>query len=171
MSDVLVLVEHADGEIRKWTGELLAAAARLGSRVAVVVGPAGTAAGLAGHLGAAGATKIFAAEASDPGVTLLTPQVAALAAAVARTDGPVAVLVAATFDGREIAGRLAVRLDSGLLADVVDVALEDGVVVTTQSVFGGAYTTRYQVRKGIPVISVRGNSIEGAATAVEAPEV
>src|ERR1700712_5494687 len=175
MSDVLVLVEHADGEIRKWTGELLAAAARLGSRVAVVVGPAGTAAGLAGHLGAAGATKVYAAEASDPGVTLLTPQVAALAAAVAATEAPVAVLVAATFDGREIAGRLAVRLDSGELADVVDVALEtvDGsdTVVGTHSVLGGAYSTRYRVSKGVPVISVRGNAIEGAATPVAAPEV
>src|ERR1700712_3402486 len=175
MSDVLVLVEHADGEIRKLTAELLAAAARLGSPVAVVVGPAGTAAGLAAQLGAAGATKIFAAEASDPGVTLLTPQVAALAAAVARTDAPVAVLVAATFDGREIAGRLAVRLDSGLLADVVGVALEsvggNDAVVTTQSVFGGAYDTRYRVTRGVPVISVRGNAIDGEAPAVASPEV
>src|ERR1700712_598290 len=146
MSDVVVLVEHADGSIKKLTTELLTAAAKLGSPVAVVVGPAGTAAALSEQLGAAGATKIFAAEGSNPGVTLLTPQVAALAAAVAATEAPVAVLVAATFDGREIAGRLAVRLGSGVLADVVGVALEtvDGndTVVGTHSVLGGAYTTR-----------------------------
>ena len=175
MSDVVVLVEHADGGIKKLTAELLAAAGKLGSPVAVVVGAAGTAAALTPQLGAAGAVKIFAAESCDPGTLLLTPQVAALAAAVAASDGPVAVLVAATFDGREIAGRLAVRLGSGLLADVVDVAVEvvDGVdaVVTTQSVFGGAYATRYRVVRGVPVISVRGNAIEGAAPAVQAPEV
>ena len=102
---------------------------------------------------------------------LLTGQVAALAAAVTAAGDPAAVLVASTFDGREIAGRLAVRLDSGLLADVVGLDLEDGTVVATQSVFGGAYTTRYQVTKGVPVISVRGNSIEGAAPAVDSPEV
>ena len=171
MSDVIVLVEHADGQVRKVTVELLAAAAKLGSPVAVVVGPPGTAAGLVSELGAAGASRIFAAEASDPGVTLLTPQVAALAAAVEQTDAPVAVLMAATFDGREIAGRLAVRLDSGVLADVVDVALEDDTVVGTHSVWGGAYSTRYRVSKGVPVISVRGNAIEGQANPVESPEV
>jgi len=49
--------------------------------------------------------------------------------------------------------------------------LEDGVVVTTQSVFGGAYDTRYRVTRGVPVISVRGNAIEGQAVPVAEPEV
>ncbi len=175
MAEVLVLVEHADGVIKKLTSELLAAAGKLGDPVAVVVGPAGSTAALTDQLGAAGAVRIYAAESCDPGVTLLTPQVAALAAAVAAVGDPVAVLVAATFDGREIAGRLAVRLDSGVLADVVDLALEevDGgeSVVTTQSVFGGAYSTRYRITRGVPVISVRGNAIEGAAAPVEGPQV
>ncbi len=175
MSEVIVLVEHAQGRVKKVTVELLAAAAELGDPVAVVVGPVGTTVALVSELGAAGAVKVYAAEACDPGVTLLTPQVAALAAAVAQSDGAVAVLVAATFDGREIAGRLAVRLGSGVLADVVDIALEsvDGVetVVTTQSVFGGAYSTRYRVATGVPVVSVRGNAIEGAASPVTDPEV
>lgn len=171
MSEILVLVEHADGRLKKLTVELLAAASTLGSPAAVVVGAAGTTAALTEQLGAAGAAKIYAAESVDPLQVLLTPQVAALAAAVAVADDPAAVLVAATFDGREIAGRLAVRLDSGLLADVVGVAVENGAVVTTQSVFGAAYTTRYQVTRGIPVISVRGNAIDGAAPAVTDPPV
>ncbi|MET3803741.1 electron transfer flavoprotein alpha subunit [Nakamurella sp. UYEF19] len=171
MSDVLVLVEHADGGVKKLTVELLVAAAKLGTPVAVVVGSAGTSAALAAQLGDAGASRIFAAESVDPGELLLTPQVAALQAAVGACEGPAAVLVAATFDGREIAGRLAVRLDSGLLADVVDVALEGGVVVATQSVFGGAYTTRYRVTRGVPVISVRGNAIEGEPVPVAAPDL
>ena len=150
MSEVLVLAEHADGHLKKLTGELLAAAAQLGEPAAVVVGAPGTAAALAEQLGAAGATKIYAAESADPAQLLLTPQVAALAAAAAQVATPVAVLVAATFDGREIAGRLAVRLDSGLLADCVGVALADGEVVATQSVFGAAYTNRYKVVRGHP---------------------
>ena len=171
MSEVLVLAEYTDGHLRKLTSELLAAAAQLGEPTAVVVGAPGTAAALAEELGAAGATKIYAAESADPTELLLTPQVAALAAAVTQVGAPVAVLVAATFDGREIAGRLAVRLDSGLLADCVGVSLEDGVVVATQSVFGAAYTNRYKVVRGIPVISVRGNAIDGAAPAVSDPPV
>ena len=171
MSEVLVLAEHADGHLKKLTSELLAAAAALGEPAAVVVGAPGTAAALAEELGAAGATKIYAAESANPNELLLTPQVAALAAAAAQVGTPVAVLIAATFDGREIAGRLAVRLDSGLLADCVGVDLEDGVVVATQSVFGGAYTNRYKVVRGIPVISVRGNAIDGAAPAVSGAPV
>ncbi|SDO25818.1 electron transfer flavoprotein alpha subunit apoprotein [Nakamurella panacisegetis] len=171
MSEVLVLVEHVDNALRKVTLELLAAASALGSPSAVVVGAPGTAAALADQLAAAGASKIYAAESVDPTRVLLTGQVAALAAAAAAAGDPAAVLVASTFDGREIAGRLAVRLDSGLLADVVGVELEGGAVVATQSVFGGAYTTRYAVTRGVPVISVRANSIEGAAPAVTAPEI
>ena len=171
MAEVLVLVEHAEGVLKKVTGELLAAAARIGSPAAVVVGAAGSAAGLVAALGAAGAVKVYAAESVDPGEVLLTPQVAALAAAAAAGAAPAAVLVAATFDGREIAGRLAVRLGSGVLADVVEVALEDGVVVGTLSVFGGAYATRYRVTRGVPVLSVRANSIDDAAPPVDAPEL
>ncbi|MGI8589498.1 MAG: electron transfer flavoprotein subunit alpha/FixB family protein [Nakamurella sp.] len=171
MSEVLVLVEHANGSVKKTTSELLAAAARLGSPSAVVVGASGTAAALVEQLGAAGAAKIYAAEGADPAQLLLVPQVAALAAAVEAAGSPAAVLVTSTFDGREIAGRLAVRLGAGLLSDVVGVTDSDGVVVATQSVFGGEYTTQYRVTKGVPVISVRANAIEGSAPAVSAPEI
>lgn len=86
MSEVLVLVEHSEGSLKKVTGEMLAAAARIGAPAAVVVGPVGTAAALAAALGAAGAAKIYAAESVDPGEVLLTPVVAALAAAAATAD-------------------------------------------------------------------------------------
>src|SRR6478752_2626241 len=128
MSEVLVLVEHHDGAVAKVTGELLTAAARLGSPAAVAIG----------------AATVYAAESDEAAGFLVTPAVAGLAAAAAAADVPAAILLAATVDGREVAGRLAVRLESGLLADAVDVTSEDGVVVATQSVFGGAYTVRYR---------------------------
>lgn len=171
MADVLVLVEHADGALRKITSELLAAAARIGTPAAVVVGKPGTAAALAPALGEAGAAKIFAAESDDVGTYLITPEVAGLYAAVQAADSPAAILLPTTFDGREIAGRLAVRLDSGLLAGAVDVTVEGGDVLATQSVFGGAYSVKYKVTKGTPIITVRGNSIEGAADPVASPEI
>ena len=171
MSDVLVLVDHADGAPTRIVGELLAAAARIGTPTAVVVGEPGTAAGLATALGKVGAVKIFAAESVGLGGFLLTPQVAGLAAAHAAADSPAAVLLAATIDGWEIAGRLAVRLDSGVLASAVDVEVVDGAVVATQSVFGGDYTMRYRVSRGTPIITFRANTIEGAAEPVDAPEI
>jgi electron transfer flavoprotein alpha subunit len=95
---------------------------------------------------------------------LTVPAVAALHAAAAASS-PAGILLAATADGREIAGRLAVRLDSGLIADAIDIAVDGSEVVATQSIFGGAYTVRSTVRRGVPIVSVRANSIEGAAPA------
>ena len=161
MSEVLVLVEHHDGAVAKVTGELLTAAARLGTPAAVVIGKPGTAESLAGELGALGAATVYAAESDEAAGFLVTPAVAGLAAAAA-TAAPAAILLAATVEGREVAGRLAVRLESGLLADAVDVTAEDGMVVATQSVFGGAYTVRYRVAVGTPIISIRPGSIEAA---------
>jgi electron transfer flavoprotein alpha subunit len=165
MSEVLVLVEHHDGALAKVTGELLTAATRLGSPAAVVIGKPGTAESLAGELGALGAAIVYAAESDEAAGFLVTPAVAGLAAAAAAAEAPAAILLAATVEGREVAGRLAVRLESGLLADAVDVTSEDGVVVATQSVFGGAYTVRYRVAVGTPIISIRPGSIEGVPVA------
>lgn len=164
MSDVLVLAEYTDAGLRSVTGELLAAAARIGSPTAVVVGPSGTAARLRDDLAAAGAAKIIAAENDAAAAQLIAPSVSALhAAAVA--NSPAAVLIAATVDGREIAGRVGVLLNSGVISDAVDVTVDGEQIVATQSIFGGAYTVRSAVTRGVPVISVRPNSVDGAAQA------
>lgn len=163
MSDVLVLVDHTGGELQTSAGKLLAAAATIGTPVAVLVGKPGTTGPLTAALAEAGAAKIFVAESDHAETLLITPEVAALQAAVAAADSPLAVLVPPSIDGREIAGRLAVRLDSGLLTDAVALEVVDGTVVATQSVLGDEYTMRYRVTRGIPVISVRANAIDGAA--------
>ncbi len=162
MSEVLVLVDSIDGQVRKVTGELLTVAAKIGTPAAVVVGAPGTAAALSGQLAAWGAEIIYVAESAAATTYLITPQVSALAT-VAASAAPAAILLAATIDGREIAGRLAVRLDGGVLADVSDVNAD---LTATQSVFGGSYTVTSKVTRGIPIITLRPNSIqELAATA------
>ncbi len=164
MSDVLVLVEYTDAGLRAVTGELLTAAGRVGSPVAVVVGVPGTAQRLQAALAAAGAERIYAAESDAVSGLLGVAAVVALSAAAAEC-APAAVLLAATVSGREVAGRVAVRLDSGVLADAVDIAVDGSDVVVTQSVFGGAYTVRARVTRGIPVISLRPNSVDAAGVA------
>ena len=116
MAEVLVLVDHVDGEIKKSTFELLTAARALGEPAAVVVGAAGTANKLADGLREYGAEKVYVAESDS--TEFLSPQVGVLATLVERVD-PAAVLIAASADGKEIAGRLAVRTGSGWLNDVV----------------------------------------------------
>ena len=104
MSEVLVLVDHVDGEVKKVSFELLTAARRLGEPAAVVVGVPGTADKVRDALAGYGAVKVYAAESDDAAGYLVTPKVDALAAVVA-TAGPAAVLVAASAEGKEVAGR------------------------------------------------------------------
>jgi electron transfer flavoprotein alpha subunit len=164
MSEVLVLVDHVDGTVAPATAELLLAAARLGTPAAVVVGAPGAADALAPELGKLGAAKVYAAKSADAPRFLLTPQVAALQAA-AQESSPAAIIVTSSIDGREVAGRLAVRLNSGVITDTVDLERDDaGAVVATQSVFGGSYTVRSTVTQGIPIITLRRGSVDGQAT-------
>src|SRR5260370_10832260 len=120
MAEVLVLVEHADGALKKGSSELITAARVLGEPAAVVVGKPGTADPLVDGLKAAGAAKIYVAESDAAENYLVTPSVDVLAA-LAESASPAAVLLAASADGKEISGRLAARIGSGLLVDVVDV--------------------------------------------------
>ncbi|WP_406688949.1 electron transfer flavoprotein subunit alpha/FixB family protein [Saccharopolyspora sp. ID03-671] len=171
MAEVLVLVDHVDGEVKKVTYELLTAARRIGEPSAVVVGEPGTAGKLSEALAGYGAAKVYAAESAEAAEFLVTPQVDVLAK-LAGSASPAAVLVPASVDGKEIAGRLAIRLEAGLLSEVVDV---DGEGVASHSLFGGTYDAKAKVTKGTPVITVLPGSIEAeqasGAAAVEQVEV
>lgn len=156
MAEVLVLIEHADGAVKKVSTELLSAARNLGEPAAVVLGAAGTADKLAESLAAAGAEKIYVAESDEAGSFLVSPQVDVLAG-LTESASPAAVLVAASADGKEVSGRLAARIGSGLLVDVTDVK-SDGAVV--HSIFGGAFTVDAKANGDVPVISVRPGSID-----------
>jgi electron transfer flavoprotein alpha subunit len=161
MAEVLVLVEHADGALKKVSAELITAARKFGEPAAVVVGKPGTAAPLTDGLKAAGAAKIYVAESDDAENYLITPFVDVLAS-LAESNTPAGVLLAASADGKEIAGRLAARIGSGLLVDVVEV--KDGAV-GVHSIFGGAFTVEAVVTGDTPVITVRPGAIEAEPTA------
>ena len=161
MAEVLVLVEQSDGAVKKVTAELITAARVLGEPSAVVVGAPGTAGPLVEDLKAAGAAKIYVAESDDVDKVLITPYVDVLAG-LAESAAPAAVLVAANADGKEIAGRLAARIGSGLLVDVVEV--KEGPV-GVHSIFGGAFTVDAKTNGDTPVITVRPGAIEAAPAA------
>lgn len=161
MAEVLVLVEHAEGAVKKVTAELLTAARKLGEPSAVVVGAPGTAAPLTDALKEAGAAKIYIAESDDVDKYLITPVVDALASLV-ESASPAAVLLAANADGKEIAGRLAARIGSGLLVDVVEVKEGNKAV---HSIFGGAFTVEAQANGDTPVITVRAGAVDAEPAA------
>ncbi|WP_151524775.1 electron transfer flavoprotein subunit alpha/FixB family protein [Serinicoccus kebangsaanensis] len=162
MSEVLVLVDHVDGAVRKTTAEMLTAARRLGEPSAVFVGQGYAAA--KDDLARYGAATVYLAEDAVFTDHLVAPVAELLAELVSRTS-PAAVLIASTNDGKEVAGRLAIKTGSGIVTDAVDVQQVDGGVGTTQSVFAGNYTVTTTVTKGTPVVTVKPNSI----AAEEAP--
>ncbi|OBI67161.1 electron transfer flavoprotein subunit alpha/FixB family protein [Mycobacterium sp. E796] len=167
MAEVLVLVEHAEGALKKVTSELITAARALGEPSAVVVGAPGTAAPLVDGLKEAGAAKIYIAESDDVDKYLLTPVIDVLAS-IAESSSPAAVLLAANADGKEIAGRLAARLGSGLLVDVIEV--KEGNKAT-YSIFGGAFTVEAQANGDTPIITVRAGAVDAEPQAGAGEEV
>jgi len=89
---------------------------------------------------------------------LVAPKAEVLAQLTEKTS-PAAVLIPSGGEGKEIAGRLAVKLESGLITDAVDVQPgADGTPVTTQSVFAGNFTVQAKVTRGTPIITVKPNS-------------
>jgi len=157
MSEVLVLVDHVEGHVTKATTELLSIARRLGEPSAVFIGGSEEVASAAESLRKYGAAKIYTVDDADTKDYLVAPQAEVLAQLVAKTS-PAAVLIVSGGQGKEIAGRLAVKTGSGLLTDAVDVQVADGAPVTTQSVFAGSYTVQATVTRGTPIITVKPNS-------------
>lgn len=167
MAEVLVLVDHVDGTVRKTTLELLTIAARLGEPSAVFLGDGLDQA--RDVLGEYGATSIYTVSASQLGDYLVAPKAEVLAQLVAQTS-PAAVLIASSSEGKEIAARLAIKTESGVITDAVDVQAGDSGPVTTQSVFAGSYTVRSVVTTGTPIITVKPNSAAPQTSSVSPRE-
>jgi electron transfer flavoprotein alpha subunit len=164
MAEVLVLVEHVDGAPKKVTFELLTLARSLGEPAAVFIGNGFDNA--KEKLAEYGATKIYVAGDGDLDGFLVAPKAEVLAQVVSSAS-PAAVLIPSTPEGKEIAGRLAVKIDSGVITDAV--GLEDGFVAK-QSIFGGAINVSAKVTKGTPIITVRPNSTAPEAAPAQPSE-
>src|SRR3954470_2804738 len=159
MAEILVLVDHLDGAVKKVTTELLTKARQLGEPSAVFIGSNAEAA--KDRLGEFGAQKVYVASGDELDGYVVAPKVAVLAKLVAEKS-PAAVLIASSPEGKEIAARLAVRAGSGVVTDAVD--LKDGFVAE-QSIFGGATIVESRVTKGTPIITMRPNSTPPEASA------
>ncbi|MFD7644489.1 electron transfer flavoprotein subunit alpha/FixB family protein [Kitasatospora sp. NPDC059795] len=157
MSEILVLVDHADGAVRKPALELLTLARRLGAPSAVVLGAGDAAAAIAAKAAEFGAEKVYVADGAGFADLLVVPKVDALTQ-IAKASGAAAVLVTSGGEGKEVAARTALRLGSGLITDAVD--LEQGAdgPVATQSVFAASFQVKSAVTVGVPVITVKPNS-------------
>jgi electron transfer flavoprotein alpha subunit len=144
-NDIFVWVEQFDGEATGASWEAMGAARRLadeqgGDVVACLFGDAGLE-DLAQDAIAYGADKVLVA--AD--VTLADFRVepyAALLGEAAEASEPDTVLLAATFRGRELGPALAVRLETGCIADCTELAFEDGQLMATRPIYAGKLMSR-----------------------------
>ncbi|MGV0397548.1 electron transfer flavoprotein subunit alpha/FixB family protein [Corynebacterium suicordis] len=171
MTNVLVLVDHVEGELKNTTQELITAARVFGSVGAVVVGAPGTAEKLQSSLAAAGAETIYAAESDQADSLLVTPSVDALSGLAAHLQVP--VLVTATATGNEVAGRTGARVASGVVYDASSIDADRNAQV---AIFGGEYTVTTSAAGASPVFTLRPGAVDpepqaasGTVQAVELP--
>jgi electron transfer flavoprotein alpha subunit len=153
MAEILVLAEHDGETVKKVTCELLTLARRFGEPSVVWAGPGAD--GGRERLAEFGAAKVYVADGDELNEYVVAPKAELLAGLVA-DKSPLAVLVASTAEGREVAGRLAVKTGSGLITDAVDLGDD---LVAEQSIFGGAIIVQSKVRTGTPIVAVRPNAV------------
>ncbi len=158
METVLVLADRhgADGGVCRSAGALLTLARRLGTPAAVLCGPADAESVAA--LGHFGAQAIYAMPSPACGDYTVVRSVEALARLAAQLH-PVAILIAAGYTGQEVAGRLAVRLDCGLVTDAVDLWLGPEGPVAVHEALAGAHLVESRVVRGIPVHTVKTEAV------------
>jgi electron transfer flavoprotein alpha subunit len=157
MSEILVVVDYTEGLVKRPTYEMLTLAARIGEPSAVFIGPRAEGAEVAEAVKKHGAGKVYLIDDDQLKGYLVAPKAEALQQLVGKTS-PGAVLIASSAEGKEIAGRLAIKTGSGLITDAVDIDAADGAPLVTKSVFAGNYTVKAAVTKGTPIITVKPNS-------------
>jgi electron transfer flavoprotein alpha subunit len=156
MSSVIFLVDHSGGKIAKASSELATFAKNIGESIAVVF--AANPGEIVAQLNNLPVDKVITASGDWDkfGVAAIADGLAQIIA----DKKPNALLITSSANGKEIAARVAVKTNSGIITDAVGV---DKDLITTQSVFGGSTTVHSAVTTGIPIITLRANSIEPIA--------
>lgn len=163
MATVLVLVDHLAGDIRKSTLEMLTIARRLGTPAAVFCGTLTDTA--KAKLAEYGAEQIFTIDAPEFDEYLNVAKADAVTHLVG-SESPAFVLFGGDGESREVAARVAVRCNAGLITDATDV---DASGVVSKNVFAATYTVQANVETTPALICIKGNGVvpEPAATTPE----
>jgi electron transfer flavoprotein alpha subunit len=156
---ILVFAEQRDNKFKKTAFEAVKTARMLadqlsGEVVALVIGDSVQA--IAPVLGGYGAQKVLVAEESR--LTHYAPTVyGKIVAEAARAQGADVVVMGATSLGKDLAPRVAVRLDAGLASDCTSLTVEGGEILATRPVFAGKALTQLKVTSSTKVYTLRPN--------------
>jgi electron transfer flavoprotein alpha subunit len=161
MSNVFILADFVGGKAAKTNAELATAGARIGSVTAVVFAPVGQGSAMSAGLNAGPISNILVVESDSFSYNGVAAVADALSQLVS-TKSPAALLIASHAYGKEVAARVAVKTESGIITDAVDVSAD---LTATQLVFGGSTTVHSKVSHGTPIITLRPNSVSADLTA------
>jgi electron transfer flavoprotein alpha subunit len=156
-ANVLVVLDAPGATLTKYQRELLSAGRVLGTVAVAAAGP--VADSLRAELAEHGAAAVYVPEGADLSGYLVGPTAAWVAEVVAAAGGISTVVLDNSPTGKETAARVSVRLDAGVVTDVV--ALEaDGTA--HKSVLAGSYEVRARATSPVAVLTVKPNSVEAA---------
>jgi electron transfer flavoprotein alpha subunit len=156
---ILAFAEHRDEKFKKSSLETLRAARGIADRlglscVALVVGHGVEA--IAAQLGGYGAQRVIAVDQPDLS-THSSTALAKVVATVAQQEGATALFFPASSLGKDIAPRVAVKLEAGLASDCIALAVEAGNIVATRPVYAGKALLDVTIRTSIKIFTLRPN--------------
>jgi electron transfer flavoprotein alpha subunit len=168
MAKIWVYAEQSEGRPAATALELLTRARELGDVDAIALGPGARDAAPA--LGKHGAKRVLCNEDAAFTGYLAEPATDCLAALVP-AESPDLVLFAFSSDSREVAGRLAARLGTGLISNAMDVEGPGDGFVAKVPYFGGAKVATYRANAKPAIVLIRPKSYEVAESGGEAEVV
>jgi electron transfer flavoprotein alpha subunit len=161
VSNVLAVLEQRDGTLRKVSHEVVTGARRLadalggGANVDALVLAGGSVRG-ADQLGGFGADKVVTL--TNPAFGGYAPEGYARAIADrVKAGGYGAVVFAASATGKDLAPRVAARLDRPLAQDVTDVSVAGGAVIAIRPVYAGKALLKVRIAGSPAIVSLRPN--------------
>jgi electron transfer flavoprotein alpha subunit len=164
---VFAITEQRDGELRKVSLEAVSEGRRiadgLGADLTAVVLGSGIE-GLAEELKKYGPDKICVAD--DPALAdYTTDAYANILSSLIQSADPAVVILGASAQGKDLAGRLAAKLDAGVAMDCTAIKLDNGSLTYTRPMFGGKIVADVEIDGELQIVAIRPNVMDIAEVA------
>ena len=159
---VFAITEQRDGELRKVSFEVVSEGRRvadgLGTELTAVLLGSGVD-GLAEELNKYGPDKILVAD--DAGLAEYTTDAYChVLAELIQSADPAVIITGASAQGKDLAGRLAAKLDAGVAMDCVKVQIENGNLTCTRPMFGGKINAEVEIEGDRQIVAIRPNVMD-----------
>jgi electron transfer flavoprotein alpha subunit len=159
---VFAITEQRDGELRKVSLEAVSEGRRvadgLGADLTAVVLGTGIE-GLAEELKKYGPDKIWVVD--DPALAdYTTDAYTNILSGLIQTADPAVIILGASAQGKDLAGRLAARLDAGVAMDCTAIKLDNGSLTYTRPMFGGKIVADVAIEGALQIVAIRPNVMD-----------